>query len=282
MKRIIGILLALCLLSGFSALADEDEFGENWDYLESRFGYSLWYNADQLTCWTEEWNGDMAEMLCPWEDESGVAVMICRGSRFSDTLWDDWTRIDLDEDALYIYLDYPYEVTAYTDGEVIAEQWIVSAADCDYVFIFQYEVDDPENWALLFRDTLYGLEFPFHPAENACFRLDFFQGGAAGMQFIDIVLDEDAESIVLMPLEAVTDFALESVDWEDFEDYTATPVLLADTLSPGQNLRIYCYIPDMLPDLRFRYTDPEGNDQCWYISQSGRDGSLILIAEDEL
>ena len=86
MKRLVCLLLSLVLLCCFPALAEEeyeDEFGESWEYLESRFGYSLWYNADQLTFWTDEWEGEPAEMLCPWEDESGVAALICRGSRFS-------------------------------------------------------------------------------------------------------------------------------------------------------------------------------------------------------
>ena len=282
MKRLVCLLLSLVLLCCFPALAeeeDEDEFGESWEYLESRFGYSLWYNADQLTFWTDEWEGETAEMLCPWEDESGVAVLICRGSRFSAALWQDWTPVALENADLY--LDVPYEMTAYTDGEIISEQWIVSGADRDYVFILQYETEDPENWALLFRDTLSGLEFPNQPAENESFRLDFFQGGAAGMQFIDIKLDLDAAVLALMPLEEVTDFTLEKLDWNDFK-YTASPVCVADVLSPGQNLRIYTDIPDAMPNLRFRYTDGRGNAQCWYITQSGRDGSLMLLGENDL
>ncbi len=290
MKRLFCILLALGLLVG-AVLAEDgadddwDEFGENWEYFESRFGFSLWYNADQLTCWTDAFEDEPAEMFCPWDDESGVAVLICRGSRFSAALWDDWTRVDLD--GADIWLDYPYEMTAYTDGEIISEQWIISAPDADYVFIIQYEVEDHQNWALLFRDTLSGLEFPGQPAENASFRLDFFQGGAAGMEFFDVVVDPDAAPLVLIPLEKVTDFALETVDWADadWDNLTpsaVSPVCVAGALSPGMNLRIYAYIPDILPDLRFRYVDGEGENQCWYISQSGRDGSLLLIAEDDL
>ncbi len=286
MKRILCLLLALGLLLGAASAEDDwDEFGENWECFESRFGFSLWYNADQLTCWTDAFEGEPAEMFCPWEDESGVAVLICRGSRFSAALWDGWTPIGLD--GADIWLDYPCEMTAYTDGEIISEQWIISAPSADFVFIIQYEVGDYQGWAPLLRDTLTGLEFPNQPAETASFRLDFFQGGAAGMQFIDVIVDEDADPMVLLPLEEVYDFSLDSLDWDtsgDWEDwdYTPSPLYTAKVLSPGDNLLIYSYIPDMMPDLRIAYTDADGVYQCWFISQSGRDGSLLLLAADDL
>ena len=284
----IGILLALCLLLGF-ALAendwddDWDEFGENWEYFESRFGFTLWYNADQLCFWVDEWNDQVAECFCPWEDHSGVAMLACVGSRFSMTQWDDCTRIELDDPG--VWLEYPYEMTAFIDAyeSAVTEQWIISAPAADYVFIIQYEPDDPENWALLFHDMLCDLEFPSQPAENASFRLDFFQGGAAGMQFYPVTVDADAEPMVLMPLEEVTGFALELLDWDmDTWEASAEALFTAGLLVPGDNLLIYCYLPDMLPNLRIRYVDGDGQAQSWYISQSGRDGSLLFLAEDEL
>ena len=95
---------------------------------------------------------------------------------------------------------------------------------------------------------------------------------------------EEMQKLILdirVPLEEVTDFALEKLDWNDFK-YTASPVCVAAVLSPGQNLRIYTDIPDAMPNLRFRYTDGRGNPQCWYITQSGRDGSLMLLGESDL
>ena len=287
MKRLCCLLLCLCLLPGCALAEDDwdeddlDEFGENWMFVESRFGYSLWYNADQLSFWTGEFEGAVAEYFCPWYDHSGIAAMICLGSRFSTMLWDDYTPIDLDN--VYVYLDDPYEMTAYTDGETILEQWIISVADADYVFIIQYEADDVQNWAILFHDTLSGVEFPPQPAVfRDDLRLDFFQGGAAGMRFIDVVIDADAEPVVLMPLRELKDFSLEKIIWdgETFTPLSAEPLYTADALSPGDNLKIYCFFPDILPDLSVVYTDAEGLAWCLNLFQSGRDGSLLLIPEE--
>lgn len=283
MKRVCCALLALCLFSGF-ALAEGDEFGNDWEFVESRFGYSLWYDADQLVFWTEDWNGAPAECFCPYDDHSGVAMLACVGSRFSMTQWDKYTRVDPDETD--VCLEYPYEVTAFidADGYAVTEQWIVSAADADYVFILQYEPDDPEGWAPLFHSVLETLEFPSQPAENADFRLDFFQGGAAGMQFTDLIVDEDAEPIVLISLREMTDFALEYLDWDfcTMEPTVLMTLYAATNLAPGNNLRVSCYFEDVMPNLRVRYTDTEGEAQCFYLFQSGRDGSLLLLAESEL
>ena len=284
MKRWLCLLLSLCLLLG-CALCEEEldnayDGEDEWTDFESRFGFTLWYQEDLLSAWTEDFCEETAEWFCPWEDESGVAALICRGSRYSAMMWDDATRM-MDFEGPSPYLGYPYEITAYTDGEIVWEQWIVSAPDRDFVFILQYEAGDAQGWAPLFYEVLETIEFPFQPAGNASFRLDFFQGGAAGMRFIPVRVDPDAEPMVLMPLEEVTDFALESLDWEEWE-YTATPLCVADILSPGTNLLIYSYIPDTLPNLSIRYVDSDGQPQRWFISQSGRDGSLLLIAEDDL
>ncbi len=280
MKRLCCILLAL-LLTG-TGLAEESRSGEEWMALESRFGFTLWYQPEQLSFWTEDYNGEEAEWFCPWEDHSGVAAMICLGSCSSAVLWDGYALVTLEEpDACPVD---PYVVTAYTDGEIIWEQWTVSVPNGDYVFIIQYEVGDHQHWAPLFHDVLSTLEFPPQPVINEDFLLDFFQGGAAGMRFIDVVHDEDAEPITLVPYRELKDFALEYVEWDDeaFTVSQAMPLYTTSPLSPGDNLNIYCYFEDILPSLRIRYTDAEGNARCFYLFQSGRDGSLLLLPEDEL
>ena len=92
--------------------------------------------------------------------------------------------------------------------------------------------------------------------------------------------------IVLIPLREMTDFALEYLDWDwDFDDpepSVAMTLYAAAILAPGDNLRVSCYFEDIMPNLRVRYTDAEGEDQCFYLFQSGRDGSLMLLTESEL
>ena len=278
MKRLYSMLIALCFL----CCAAVPGVAEEWTLFESRFGFTLWYPEDQMEFWIDDWYEDTAEAFCPWDDQSGVAEMVCLGSRFSAMIWDDYTRIS--DDDMDADLDYPFEVTAYTDGETVAEQWIVSAPDADYVFIIEYEAGDHQGWAPLFHAMLETLEFPSQPAENADFRLDFFEGGAAGMRFTDVVVDEDADPFVLIPLREMAGFSLETVIWDEetFEPMEGRSVYTAGTLLPGDNLLIACYFEDILPTLRVRYTDADGEAQCWYLFESGRDGSLMLLTEDEL
>ncbi|MBR3741276.1 MAG: hypothetical protein IKN04_12620 [Clostridia bacterium] len=282
MKRLCCMLLALCFLCCAAVPGIAEAYGEDWTLFESRFGFTLWYPEDQLDLWTDDWLEETAECFCPWDDQSGVAELVCRGSRYSAMMWDDYTRIS--DDELDADFGLPFEVTAYTDGETIAEQWIVSAPDADYVFIIEYEVGDPQGWAPLFHSVLETLEFPGQSAGNADFRVDFYQGGAAGMQFTDMVVDEDADPIVLIPLREMREFALEYLDW-DFDAMTPTVAMTlyaAAYLAPGNNLRVSCYFEDIMPNLRVRYTDAEGEAQCFYLFQSGRDGSLMLLTESEL
>lgn len=278
MKRFFCILLTFCFL----CCGIVPGVAEDWTLFESRYGFTLWYPEDQMEFWIDDWYEETAEAFCPLEDESGVAEMVCRGSRFSVVIWDDYTRIS--DDDMDADLGYPFEVTAYTDGDVIVEQWIVSAADADYVFIIQYEQGDPQGWAPLFHSVLETLEFPSQPAVSDDFLLDFFQGGAAGMQFIDVVIDEEAEPISLVPYRDMNHFRLETLVWDD-ETFTvseACPIYTADPLSPGDNLNIYVYFEDFFPNLRFSYTDADGKEYCWYLFESGRDGSLMLLTEDEI
>lgn len=278
MKRLFCILLALCLLGGFALAEDAGD----WKLFESSFGFTLWYSPGQLSFWEDDFDGEKAECFCPWEDQSGVAVLICLGSNFSPERWAGQTPVSLDEPV--VGPEYPYEMTACTDGEVITEQWTVSVADGSYAFIVQYEAGDYQGWAPLFHDVLSTLEFPPQPVITDDFLLDFFQGGAAGMQFIDVVYDEDAEPITLVPYRDMEAFSLEYVEWDDdtFTVSRATPLYVADPLSPGDNLNIFCWFADVMPNLRIRYTDAEGNARCFLIFQSGRDGSLLLLPEDGL
>ena len=217
MKRVCCMLLALCFLCCAVVPATAEAYGEEWTLFESRFGFTLWYSRDQLSFWEDDFEGETAECFCPLEDHSGVAVLICTGTRFSSLWWEDQAPISLDETD--IWLEYPYEMTAYTDGDVITEQWIVSAAEGNCVFIIQYEAGDYQGWAPLFHAVLETLEFPNQPAVNDDFRLDFFQGGAAGMRFIDVVVDAEADALVLMPLRDVHDFSLDFLDWDSSSDW---------------------------------------------------------------
>lgn len=282
MKRFFAVLLALVLLAAVPALAEEEDTREDWENFDSRFGFYLSFPSDELTIVEEDWAGFQAECFVPIETARVPSGLICRGSRFSGRDWARGQRLEIPEPEAE--LNMPFDCAVYQTNATLTEEWIVSAADADYAFIIFYEAGDPEGWGKVFHSVLETLEFPSQPAVNDDFFLDFFQGGAAGMQFIDVVIDEDAEPITLVPYRDLNNFRLETLVWDD-ETFTvseAYPIYTADPLAPGDNLNIYVYFEDMLPNLRIRYTDEEGSPQCFYLFESGRDGSLLLLTEDEL
>ena len=279
MKRFISILLFICLVCGCAA-AGADEM-EEMEWFESSFGFTLSYPAERMEVYTQDWEGFAADCFYPVAEDPGSDLFVCRGSRFTNRYWEteDWRRLSVDEpDA---DLSFPFSLLAYTDGETIVEEWVVSAADADFSFLVFYDQGDRRGWAHLCHQALESLEFPFQPAVTDEFRVDFFQGGAAGMEFIDVVQDEEAAPIVLSPLQNVTDFSLEYMQGETWDD-DVLMLYTADEMRPGEHLRVSIYLGEFEPDLRIRYTDFWGQDHCWYISESGRDGSLLFLSEQDL
>ncbi len=276
MKRMISLLLALCL---FCAPALAEDLWEEVDVFESRFGFTLFYPSDRLSVKEEEWEGWAAECFRPVDPAAGPALMVCRGSRFSGGAWRDGPRLETDEPDADPAL--PFDLRVYDGGDTVAEEWILAGADCDYAFILLYPKDDPDGFAEVFHDMLTLMDVPAQPAQTEFFRLDY-EAEWDRENFVDVVVDEDAEPMMLTVLRDVSDFALEYVDWEDFEPVSAEALYEESFLAKGDGVRIYAYIPDMLPNLRVSCRGTDGEEQCWYISQSGRDGSLLLLPENGL
>lgn len=302
MKRLYCVLLTFCLLWVIPGWAEEAE--QNLKYYESPYGFSLWYDAQAYRIEDDREDGAVVvyplALYTPLEsrDASGrIAVLkdekMPAGIRIeqpSAPVDADWTpspdRVLLEKelDVAWPYICTTMNVENGVPGPYTVDDLFVLLPTCFFSAGIAYPQGDPEGWSEKLWDVLSTLEFPPQPVVNDDFLLDFFQGGAAGMQFIDVIHDEDAEPITLVPYRDMKDFVLEALTWdgEACAVSEAVPLYTADPLSPGDNLNIYCYFTDVFPDLRLRYTDENGDPQCWYITQSGRDGSLLLLAEDEL
>ena len=61
-----------------------------------------------------------------------------------------------------------------------------------------------------------------------------------------------------------------------------TETLFTGDFTGAECLRIFCYFPDGLPNLRVRCINRNGDRECWYLTESGRDGSLMLLDESAL
>ena len=300
MKRFFCLLLALCLLFP-AALAEEWEGdGDDWTLYESPFGWSLWYDAGLFLL--DDGRADGAVVICPRDlytelpqrdEKGGIAAprdplnqaVLRIAALMEPAAAPGWTPPPEGEPSeREMDLSLPYEcTTVYVEDETIGrytlDNLFVLLPDAFFYAYISYPEDDPDGWGEMLWDVLCTLEFPAQPAVNDDFRLDFFRDDADGTPFTDVILDEDAVAIVLLPYRTMTDFRLETPIWDE-ENFTvsdALTVYTAASLSPGDNLRIFVYFEDILPTLRARYTDADGMEQCWYFTESGRDGSLLLM-----
>lgn len=119
------------------------------------------------------------------------------------------------------------------------------------------------------------------PAGAACadeagtFRLEPFSGGAMGIHFTDVTIDEEADILSLWTSDTVTDLVLQRLDPET-RTYDEV-VYSAARQESNEVLNIRMHMPDAMPGLRVTAVDPQGASERWYITESGMDGSPLLL-----
>ena len=109
----------------------------------------------------------------------------------------------------------------------------------------------------------------------------FLSAALAGNRTPDFqaTLDANGEKIDLTVGGTVTQVLVETVESQDGVSYTLTGALFAaDQLNDGQVLRLSAFLPDAMSNLRLTYTGT-GGTVTRYISQSGKDGSILLLDE---
>lgn len=123
------------------------------------------------------------------------------------------------------------------------------------------------------------------PATCGAFSLDWFQGGAMGIRFIDVTVDEEGADLCIRVDRDVLGFRLEQVWWDDMRQAEVRPLFTADVFESNQALHIRTYLPEVMPTLCVSGWVGESSDghfECWYIMDSGEDGSLTLMSAEEL
>lgn len=116
--------------------------------------------------------------------------------------------------------------------------------------------------------------------EAGSIRFDWFSGGAMGMRFTDITVDENAETLSIWPKDTVTDVVLEKMDWVEGKE----PEVLytADTMESNQVINLKGYLSDVMPAYRITCVNAEGKTERWYLAQSGEDGSPFLLEREAI
>lgn len=117
--------------------------------------------------------------------------------------------------------------------------------------------------------------------EKGSLRADHFTGGAMGMNMIELTVDEEADFISVWPVDTVTDVHLELVRWWNDEIVDVQELYRADTLTSKDVMNVRIFLPDVLPILRVRLENGAGEKECWYIGDSGEDGSILLLEPDD-
>lgn len=290
MKKTASILLALLLLLTCVCFAAADE--DAYKTYESPEGYTVMYPADRINAYgvpAEEIGYD-ADCFEPAAANTGAYMFSCV-SQSPD--WPDWAgmgyrRQEIDEPdiELEVNMETSYRRYLTADGLQMVDVIRMTRPDGagDYVFVLGAPVNDPDGWRDELIAVLETVEFPPMGVRAGAFRLDFANEDdeeEEAAYFAEVTVDEEAESVVLTALDKVTGFVLEALAWDDeaMKLADATALYSAAALSPGDSLRICCYFGEILPTLRVRCVNSAGENECWYLADSGMDGSLMLLSE---
>ena len=101
----------------------------------------------------------------------------------------------------------------------------------------------------------------------------------------EVVVDETADSAYWLIVKSpVTEFSMEKLTW----DHSTFTVAEAEVLYSGEKLAaksviaIRGWLPEILPDVRFRAVNREGAEEIWYIATNEENGKIILFSEPEM
>ncbi len=266
---------------------------------ESRFTYTLRYPEKTVDARFVEPYGDMDSGFDQFSvKEAGDQVyMICTlYTDYAYPFWEEelnYSKLKTDDtwlDQIETSMEKSLGLYLSPDGSEMVEELrlryqknLLDFVYPEIVFDMHYPADGQEQWGKLFESMLKTLEFPPLGDDVSSLELDFFNGDQAGVEYTDIVVDEDEGPFVLHFSGKTDGFVLEQVEW-DRETLTvtkATPLYSADSMSAGNALKIYGYLADVLSEFRVRWTDP-WSENCFYLTQSDKDGSLHFVNEADV
>ena len=296
MKRFACLLLVIMLLPCAAALAEEE-----YDYYESALGFSILYPVSLLkaSVATSAETGWDTVVFEPVSKKEKAAMTVCLVDHEAWTQWeksgfpdflggkDLAKRVKVDEPDVEmeeITMDMSYAKYQSKNGKRIAEVVILQSPtdDLDYVIAARYP-SGRNRWGEVFRQMMESMLFTRLGSSSGSFVMRYnFTGD--GLTYSEVTVDEEAEPAWLYAESDVTDFVLERVEWDDasFTVTGAETLYTDERFTGGEALCIRAYYPDMLPTLRIRAVNSVGEEETWYITQSGMDGQLLMLNEEEL
>ena len=175
------------------------------------------------------------------------------------------TNVNFDEDWYFsneglCFCFSPYEIAPYSSGTIVVTipyEKLTGVMD-DSFFPAERSTVYGEVTASRFQDT----------------------DQSSLTQIAEVILDREGEMLFLYTDKKVDQVTLELGQWDqDGVVFTPTCAVFAtQALTPGDAIMVQTQIPDVMPTLRLSYVS--GDETITrYISQSGEDGSILLLEE---
>lgn len=321
-RYLLPLLALLMVVLCVSAMADPEEWpvyegdGYTIQYPEDMDLYGV---PEEETGWNMEVfedpsgrdeNGKPGIYLCVIR--AGVADWMQWEETGFPTVWGDieaMERMEVDEPTVEVAIStrMDYQLYRSKDSRWLKKVIIIEAPefdDPDYVIISRFPAYDDMHYEDIQDWMIESMAFPWYRDPDAgptngvtgggnedpdwedgfSFYLDTDFFSEVAYQTYPVTVDQDAPAFYLYTDTEVTDLTLERLTWDDstFVVTLVTPVYQLDMMVPEDALCIRAWFPEMLPDLRLRAVSYAGDEGCWYITESGEDGSLILVPEEEL
>jgi len=96
-------------------------------------------------------------------------------------------------------------------------------------------------------------------------------------QVFPVTIDAEGEEISLFSGTTLYDVRLTLGSWVNEQFLDTYTVFAANHLTSEDLLLVHAYIPDTQPNLKIAIRTSEEDHRTYYISQSGEDGSILLL-----
>ena len=307
-KLFICLLGILCLLVGVSTASADGK--ETWDTL-SDGNYSIRYPDDTMHGFSAiDYDWEMDVVLDVEAEETVALAIVFTGPED----WEKWlstgeypddkghqeamNRLIVDEPPTTPAVDAEIRYALYRslDGKRMKEVFIVDPEEgtYDYVLVCMYPAGEER-----YRDRLLSIvetftyeHSPGIGTENritnvrGSFRVvDVYDYDGQHTVVKDVVVNRNAQNIYWIFVESpVTKFKVERLTWNDntFRITKAKELYSRKTLNTHEVISVFDWLPEILPTVRFRAVNVDGEEEVWYVSTNEENGDIILLSEEEV
>lgn len=259
---------------------------------ESKLGYSLWYEADSFSVQPAE-DAAACDVFYPTDgsDMENCQLRIARKGAVESDADFQALMAEIAEDAfgsartdaLYdVELEtlWPYQGVSATleEQNSVRDLYGIHTPNGVYVIQLAYPLEAAEGWGARMKRLLSTISLPPMGARTDGFSLDFCSENGDAASRAEVVVDAEAEALLLSTGRDVEQFCLARAAYDSESGNFLPGEVLYETekLAAGDVIRIQAYLDGALPNLAFGWTE-QGAEKWLLMTSSGFDGSLLLI-----